>query len=99
MMPEGFVWPTYTAEPYMGRDPDEDPETFTLWYAKQQQLPMFLTAQLNLAELSREVQTPLPPDGLWSFVTDSFDGVRVRGKSNVAPLTGSYCSRSRTAAS
>src|SRR5688572_15100272 len=38
MMPEGFEWPMYTSEPYMGRDPAET-ETFTLWYAKQQLLP------------------------------------------------------------
>lgn len=73
MVPDGFEWPTYTTEPYMGRDPDEDPKTFTLWYAKQQKLPMWLIAQLNLAELPME--TPLPREGLLSFCTDPFDGV------------------------
>lgn len=73
MVPDGFEWPMYVAEPFMGRDPDEDPKTFTLWYAKQQKLPMWLIAQLNLAELPME--TPLPREGLLSFFTDPFDGV------------------------
>jgi uncharacterized protein YwqG len=97
MMPEGFVWPMYTAEPYMGRDPDDDPETFTLWCAKQQQLPMFLIAQLNLAELPRDVETPLPPDGLLSFFTDPFDGVWGHSKSDIQGLRVIYVPRDRFA--
>lgn len=80
MMPDGFVWPTYTAEPYLGRDPDDDRETFVLWYAKQQQLPMFLLAQLNLAGVP--VDSPLPREGLLSIFTDPFDGVWGHSKSD-----------------
>ena len=80
MMPDDFVWPTYTAEPYMGRDPNDDPETFVLWYAKPQRLPMFLIAQLNLAEVP--VDSLLPREGLLSIFTDPFDGVWGRSKSD-----------------
>jgi hypothetical protein len=81
MMPDGFEWPHYTAEPYMGRDPNDDPETYVVWYAKQQKLPMFLIAQLNLAELP--IDSPLPRSGLLSLFTDPFDGVWGDSKSDL----------------
>ena len=88
MMPEGFDWPTYTAEPYMGRDPNDDPKTFVLWYAKQQQLPMFLVAQLNLAELP--IESALPREGMLSFFTDPFDGVWGHSKADQQGLRVIY---------
>jgi uncharacterized protein YwqG len=90
MMPDGFEWPMYTAEPYMGRDPNEDPQTFTIWYAKQQKLPMWLIAQLNLAELPME--TPLPREGLLSFFTDPFDGIWGNEKSDQQGIRLAYVS-------
>ena len=88
MMPDGFEWPTYTAEPYMGRDPNDDPQTFVVWYAKQQKLPMFLIAQLNLAELP--IASALPREGLLSLFTDPFDGVWGHSKSDQQGLRVIY---------
>jgi len=67
MLPE-HDWPARTHEPYLGRDPSS--ETFTLPYGEPERIPLTFLAQINLAQVPREVSLPLPPDGLLSFFVD-----------------------------
>jgi uncharacterized protein YwqG len=72
MVPADFEWPYYDAEPYQGSETADD-GTFTIRYGAKTRAPLFLFAQINLAEVP--LATELPPAGLLSFFIDPFDGV------------------------
>ena len=86
MVPDDFVWPTYEAEPHLGSEVEGD--TFTVYRGAKRRWPMFLLAQINLAEVPTD--SALPRTGLLSFFTDPFDGVWGHSRADVQGFTIRY---------
>lgn len=72
MVPPEFEWPYYDAEPYLGSGAGDD-GTFTVFYGEKSAAPLYMIAQINLAEIP--LHTALPSAGLLTFFIDPYDGV------------------------